>query len=521
MASRYWVGGTASWDATAGSKWALTSGAAGGQAIPTIADAVFFDAASGAVTCTIATGNTNALSITCTGFTGTLTGTAAISTRGNFILVTGMTYTYTGLLTITDTGTLTSAGKTFGSVTVNAAARVVTLSAALTTSAASTFTLTAGTLILTSGSISTGTFSSSNTNVRAITVNAGTSVSINAASGSLLMSTITGLTLSGTFTVNVTVGGGSPSINYGITGGTVGTALNFVLNASPSASPGLLIGSGSYIGTLALGVVGPNAVSGTYFACGSLTLSVSGIFTNLNPTFLASGTLTCNGATLGSTTINGSGITVTLGSALIGSTLTVTQGTFTTSASNYAVTLSSFNSSNTNVRTITLNGSTVTLSGVNGFSMTTSTNATLNAGTSTISMTSASAKTFGGGGLTYYNLNQGGAGALTITGSNTFNNIANTTQPASVLFTAGTTSTFTSFSLSGTSGNLITIGSVTAASHTLSKASGTVSVSFCSISRSSATGGATWRAFLSNGNVNGGNNTGWNFGATGNFLVFF
>jgi hypothetical protein len=138
-------------------------------------------------------------------------------------------------------------------------------------------------------------------------------------------------------------------------------------------------------------------------------------------------------------------------------------------------------------------------------------------------MTAATAKTFVGGGSTFNcNLNQGGVGALTITGSNTFSSITNTVQPTSVLFTAATTNTFTSFDLSGTSGNLITIGSVTAASHTLSKASGTVSVSFCSISQSSATGGATWEAFTTNGNVNGGNNTGWLFALNNsNFLVFF
>jgi hypothetical protein len=32
-----------------------------------------------------------------------------------------------------------------------------------------------------------------------------------------------------------------------------------------------------------------------------------------------------------------------------------------------------------------------------------------------------------------------------------------------------------------------------------------------SISRSTATGGANWQALTTNGNVDGGNNTGWNF----------
>lgn len=153
---------------------------------------------------------------------------------------------------------------------------------------------------------------------------------------------------------------------------------------------------------------------------------------------------------------------------------------------------------------------------------------TAGTGTGTITMTAATAKTFVGGGSTFNcTLNQGGAGALTITGSNTFSNITNTTQPASILFTAGTTSTFSNFSLSGTSGNLITIGSVTAASHTLSKASGTVSADYLSISRSTAAGGASWYAGANS--TDGGNNSGWVFTAppappataTGNFLMFF
>jgi hypothetical protein len=152
---------------------------------------------------------------------------------------------------------------------------------------------------------------------------------------------------------------------------------------------------------------------------------------------------------------------------------------------------------------------------------------TAGTGTGTISLTSASAKTFVGGSDTYNcTLNQGGAGALTVTGSNTFNNITNTynaTGATSILFTAATTSTFTNWNASGAAGRLLTIGSVTAASHTLSKASGTVSADFLSISRSTATGGATWNAGANS--INGGNNTGWIFAlapsSTGNFFALF
>jgi hypothetical protein len=127
-------------------------------------------------------------------------------------------------------------------------------------------------------------------------------------------------------------------------------------------------------------------------------------------------------------------------------------------------------------------------------------------------MNSASSKTFNGGSLTYGTLNQGGAGILTIAGSNTFANITNTVQPATVRLTDGTTQTINAFSLSGTAGNLITLDTTIAGTRaTLSKSSDTVSVSYVSIKDSNATGGATWEAYAANGNVDAGNNLGWLF----------
>ena len=62
----------------------------------------------------------------------------------------------------------------------------------------------------------------------------------------------------------------------------------------------------------------------------------------------------------------------------------------------------------------------------------------------------------------------------------------------------------------------------TASQFTLSKASGTVSVSFVEVRDSIGTGGATWNAFTS---VDGGNNTGWIFAeapaSTGNMFMLF
>lgn len=114
----------------------------------------------------------------------------------------------------------------------------------------------------------------------------------------------------------------------------------------------------------------------------------------------------------------------------------------------------------------------------------------------------------------------GGAGALTIQQSNTFANITNTVQPATITLTAGTTQTVSAFGVSGTAGNLITLNSSSAGSQaTLSDSSGVNSVSYTSIKDINATGGATWNAFVTSGNVDDGNNTGWDFFAqTGRYM---
>jgi|694.fasta_scaffold136284_2 hypothetical protein len=231
-------------------------------------------------------------------------------------------------------------------------------------------------------------------------------------------------------------------------------------------------------------------------------------------------------------TINSPSGSVTLQDALTtGTTVATTLTNGTLDLNGFTYTVGTRFTTATGTKNLTFNGGTLVCPDPNTTSFNnaqpTGFTTTAGTGTGTISMTAATAKTFVGGGSTFNcTLNQGGAGTLTITGSNTFSNITNTVQPASVLFTAATTSTFTNFNLSGTSGNLITIGSVTAASHTLSKASGTVSADFLSISRSTATGGAGWYAGANS--TDGGNNSGWIFtappapsGSNSNFLVFF
>jgi hypothetical protein len=175
-------------------------------------------------------------------------------------------------------------------------------------------------------------------------------------------------------------------------------------------------------------------------AMGTSTLAVSGSWTNpaTNFAFSGTGTITFNATTTGKTittngiswpsavVFNGSGGAWTLGGAwTTTSTITVTAGTFSTSATNYSLSATVLSSSNSNTRTISLNASAVTLS-LSGTALdfTTATNLTLNAGTSTITC-SGTSPTFNGGGQTFYNVtfSSTGTGTASITGVNVFNNL--------------------------------------------------------------------------------------------------
>jgi hypothetical protein len=238
-------------------------------------------------------------------------------------------------------------------------------------------------------------------------------------------------------------------------------------------------------------------------------------------------TLTTNGVafTMGFSIVSVNGTLVLNGAVTCPAAQTVTLSNGTLNLSSYTLTCGLFSSSGAGTRTIAFGTGIIVCSGAS-WTTTVVTGLTYT-GSGTVSMTSASAKTFSGGGKTYGTLNQGGAGALTIVGANTFNDITNSysaTGATSILFTAGTTNTFSNWSATGTAGNLLTINSVTAATHTLSKASGIVSVDYLSITNSTATGGASWYAGANSINVSG--NTGWIFSAPftsspGNFFFMF
>jgi hypothetical protein len=299
MADRYWVGGTATWDGTAGTKWATSSGGTGGASVPTSVDDVFFTDLSTGL-CAITTGNTGAKSIDCTGFTGTLSGTNAISVAGSITLDAGMGYTYTGVLTLTGTGTLTTAGKTLGAVTINGVGITVTLGDDLTTGNTRTITLTNGTFDANNKNVTIGFFSSSNLNVRTLTMGSGL-WTLSGGGGIWNLSAVTNLTFN-VNTANIVLSNTSTSARTFIAGGGL-TYNTITIGGTTGTSVTTFSGAGAVIGTLA----STKTVAHTITFAANLTIN------NWTVTGTAGNVVTVNSSVVGSQrtlTYTGSGISM-------------------------------------------------------------------------------------------------------------------------------------------------------------------------------------------------------------------
>ena len=495
---------------------ALTLTGGSGTVIPgslNEANSISLNITTGSGSTSITSGSIKNLILT--GFTGTLANTA-LTIYGNLNVASGMTLTAGGSVwtfAATASKTITTNAKTLDfPLTFNGVAGTWTLQDALTLGSTRALTLTAGTFNANTYNVTIGALTNSSGSTRTLAFGSG-AWSITGNNATVYNNNTTGLTVTGTKKLSFTYSGavGTRTFVPGIP--TEANAVDIYVTA----------GSDAFARSNAVVAIGALVLTGF---TGTLSFNNNAAKTFYGDFILASGMVAapsmgnqiCTfGKTSGTQIIsfNGiipfwqGGITISgAGTHQLGSNANFTSGSQVTTLSGGTLDLNGFTltadsfATGAGTKNITFNAGTLTVvgSGATAFNNFLSTNFTTTAGTGTgyISMTSASAKTFVGGGSTFNcTLSQDGAGALTITGSNTLADIRNTTQPVSVLFTAGTTTTFTSgFSLSGTAGNLVTIGSVTAASHTLSKASGTVDVSYCSISRSSATGGATWLAYI-------------------------
>jgi hypothetical protein len=468
----------------------------------------------------LASGNHAARNVDFTGFAGTWSISTGFSILyGNLKISTGMSVAVaSGNLTFAATSgtkTITSNGKTINfSAIFNGAGGAWQLQDAITFAADRTTTLTNGTLDLNNLTLTTGVFSSNNSNNRSVNFGATSSiVAVSSTSGTTVldMSDATNFTFTGTSNISAAMSINRTFSFAGTSGDTTANRLN--INLTSGASVPTLLGSFRQINftgsTFTLGAVP--------IRCHGFTLASGGTYSSTAFTMVGDGTLTHAGKSISSLVIDGVGITTTLtdngnttaGIGLRNGTLNLAGFTFTSAGS-----VSTF----AGTKNLTFNGGTLVCADASGTAWNNNnpTGFTMTAGTGigTISMTAATAKTFAGGGFTYNcTLNQGGAGTLTITGANTFNDITNTNATASqITFPASTTTTVNAFTLSGTSGNLISIRSnISGTRFTLSKPSGAVSVSYLNIQDSNATGGATWNAFTSNGNVRGTNNLGWRF----------
>ena len=601
-ADRYWVGGTASWDATAGTKWATSTGGVGGAAVPTTADNVYFDANStGTVT---ASAGPSALNLNFTGFTGTFAGGAGFSLFGSLTMGSGMTNNYTGTINFnagSGTQTVTSNGIAFGSIFyMVGASKTVQLIDALTIKGTGGLILFSGAFNANSQTVSligtahtitgsftfynltrTGTTAKTDTLTLAsnITVSSTLTINGNSTTSRLLIQsntlgtarTLTAATVSvsnadfrditgagtGSWDLSAITGkSGNAGGNTGITFTTAATQYwkhgatasdywatvgNWYLATNGGGGAGRVplpqddvvfdansfaaIGKTVTMDMPRLGKsIDMSGVTNTPTFTPSTAASIFGSLTLDNLTLTASTqaytfegrgnyTLTNNGKTWAkSITLNAPGGTLTLQDALatgVTNTLTITNGAFATNNFNVTAGLVSMGSG----ATTTMGSGTWTVTGTG----TLWTGAgTVNANSSTIKIidASATAKTFAGGGKTYYNLwfTGAGTGNFIITGSNTFNDFKVDTPPHTILFTNNTTTTVSTFTVSGTAGNLMTVSSTVTGVHRLVKAGGgVVSSDYLSIKSSVASPAATWYAGANS--TDGGGNTGWIFTA--------
>jgi hypothetical protein len=324
-----------------------------------------------------------------------------------------------------------------------------------------------------------------------------------------------------------TTSGGTPAINNFPLAQDTAIFQSTGLNSGAT----ITVNAAYNIGTIDMSLRTSNTMT---LATGTTTPSVYGNWINgTGTTLTGTGAMTFAGR--GSQTVTSAGRAFTQlltvdspsGTAALQDALSVTntgtnclllnRGTF--NAGTYNVTLSgTFGSSNSNIRTIGIGSGTWTITSTTSlnWSAVTSDNLTVT-GTGTISLTSASAKTFAGGSISYsgITLDQGGAGTLTISGNNTFKNITNTySATGATAFSFGTsTTTVSQFTAVGTSGKLLTISGTSAASPATLIYTGASTVGSDYLTINNVKAYATTLTWYAGANSTNGGSLGWIFTA--------
>jgi len=570
MATKFWVGGTGTWDASTTTNWADSSGGAGGAVAPTFADDVVFDANSNTLllpfTVTINTG------AVCQNFsTGgaggaldgvmTLAGSAAWSVYGSLTYpAANLTRTYTGTITFaaTTTGkTITTNGVTLtaGSIIFDGVGGGWTLGSALTVT--TDITVTNGAFATANFAVTAANLLSSNSNTRSISLGSST-VTVSGATP-ITFTTSTNLTLTaGTSTItcsgaNPTFAGGGLTF-YNVSFTTTGASSKTITGANTFNNLTIASTTGT---RETFTVFGANqTVSGT-LTLGAGNTAVRRIRINSDVIGTAR-TLTCAiVATLADVDfrdITAAGASAPWSGTRLGDCLGNTSITFVAGANKYwnlaaggnwsdtawaltsggAVTANNFplaqdtaiieNTGLTAGNTITVqnnwqlgtvDASTRSTAATLVFASSIYKNLTLStsitvSGTGAFAIAGRNTQTITLAGRTITNaLSITSAGIVSCADALTVSNTL-TFASGTLRLKNGVTSTITTFATSGTVQK--TLESTLAGSQaTLSQASGIVNATFLTIKDINATGGATWNAFTTNNNVDAGNNLGWDF----------
>lgn len=242
-----------------------------------------------------------------------------------------------------------------------------------------------------------------------------------------------------------------------------------------------------------------------------MTLTSSGAVT-----FLGRGSHTISSTpqlTSGNTTFSSVGGTYTLGADFsIGGNLTLDYGTLT--ASTFNVQAAKVLPTGTNTRTLNMGSGTWTLTGTGTgtntiWNATETTGLTINTQTANIVLSNNTTleRSFNGGTFSYNRLTIGGNTATSTTsfgGGSTFAEIASTKTVAHTInFTANTQTTIGKWTVSGTAGNLVTVGSSSTPAVTLTFTGVQDPINYLSVSR--VTANPNW--FVGPDSADGGNNT--------------
>lgn len=305
--------------------------------------------------------------------------------------------------------------------------------------------------------------------------------------------------ISSAFSASQTVTADMPRLGKSIdwTGAT-GTSLSWAINSvSFSIFGSLTLASG-------MGTSGNTGKTVTFAGRGAYTLTTNGVDFRENMTLAAfGGTLTLQDNLL-------------MGAASAG-VFTLANGVI--DLNNKTITSASYTSGGSGVlKGITFGTGTWNLTATSGtvWNLGFSSGFTMSAasGTIAITTTSASTRTFIASSLTYGAITYtvaGSTGTLVFTGSPTIGtiNFSDVTNARTLQFTAGTTTNVTNWNVNGTSGKLMSVQSVTAATHTLNFAS-QASSDYLNLTNSIATGSA---AYAGANSTNSGGNSGWIFTA--------